>query len=90
MLDPLFNPASSSNSAQVDDAHLNTLMAAALTETDEATRNIIYQNIQGYLARMQFHVPLYNSKVLYVHGVDIEGIPYNAMGALRLYPVYRG
>ena len=90
MLDPLFNPASSSNSAQVDDAHLNILMATALAETDEAARNIIYQNIQGYLSRKQFHVPLYNSKILYTHAIDIMGIPYNAMGSLRLYPCYRG
>jgi ABC-type transport system substrate-binding protein len=89
MLDPLFNPASSSNSAQVDDPHLNSLMAAALAETNEAARNIIYQNIQGYLSRMQFHAPLYNSKVLYTHAVDLLGVPYNAMGALRLYPCYR-
>ncbi|MHA1700741.1 MAG: ABC transporter substrate-binding protein, partial [Promethearchaeota archaeon] len=34
MLDPLFNPASSSNSAQVNDTHLNALMASALSETD--------------------------------------------------------
>ena len=89
-LDPLFNPASRSNSAQVNDTHLNALMATAIAETDEAARNIIYQNIQGYLSRMQFHVPLYNSKLLYTHASDIMGIPYNAMGSLRLYPCYRG
>ncbi|MHA1191330.1 MAG: ABC transporter substrate-binding protein [Promethearchaeota archaeon] len=91
MLDPLFNPASSSNSAQVDDAKLNTMMAACLSETDTTARNILYQNIQGYMADIGFfHIPLYHSKSYYVHGVDILGIPYNAMGALRLYPVYRG
>jgi ABC-type transport system substrate-binding protein len=90
MLDPLFNPASSSNSAQVDDAHLNALMASALSETDEGARNIIYKNIQGYLARMQFHVALYHSLIVYTHGKDIYDVPYNAMGALRLYPIYRG
>ena len=89
MIDPLFNPASSSNSAQVNDAHLNTLMAAALAETDEAARNIIYQNIQGYLSRMQFHAPLYNSRIVYTHATTLLDIPYNAMGALRLYPISR-
>ena len=90
MLDPLFNPVSYSNSAQVNDATLNALMASALSETNEAARNIIYQNIQGYMADFGFfHIPLYHSKVLYVHGADIYGIPYNAMGALRLYPMYR-
>ena len=90
ILDPLFNPASRSNSAQVDDAHLNTLMTSALAETDEGARNIIYQNIQGYLARMQFHAPLYHSTVLYSHNANLHNIPYNPMGALRIYPVYRG
>lgn len=90
MLDPLFNPASSSNSAQVDDAHLNALMAAALAETDETARNTIYKNIQGYLSRMQFHVPLYNSKSLYTFAANLHDIPFNAMGALRILPIYRG
>jgi ABC-type transport system substrate-binding protein len=90
MLDPLFNPASSSNSAQVDDAHLNALMASALAETDEGARNTIYQNIQGYLARMQFHAPLYHSRSVYTHAANLYNVPYNAMGALRIYPVYRG
>jgi ABC-type transport system substrate-binding protein len=90
MLDPLFNPVSSSNSAQVNDTKLNGMMLAALAETDEAARNTIYQNIQGYLAKMQFHAPLYHSKVTYAHASNIFNIPYNAMGALRLYPAYRG
>ena len=90
MIDPLFNPASVSNAAQIDDALLNAMLVAALAETDTDARNIIYKNIQSYLARMQFHAPLYHSKVLYAHGADIEGFPYNAMGALRLYPIYRG
>jgi peptide/nickel transport system substrate-binding protein len=90
MLDPLFNPVSSSNSAQVDDAHLNALMLSALSETDEGARNTIYQNIQGYLAKMQFHAPLYHSRSVYTHAANLYNIPYNAMGALRIYPVYRG
>jgi len=89
MIDPLFNPASASNSAQINDTHLNDMMASALAQTDTDARNIIYKNVQSYLARMQFHAPLYHSKVLYAHGADLYGIPYNAMGALRIYPVYR-
>ena len=90
MLDPLFNPASFSNSAQVNDTYLNALMASALTETNETARNIIYKSIQGYLARVQFHVPLYHSKVVYTHAANLQGIPYNAMGTLSLYPCYKG
>jgi peptide/nickel transport system substrate-binding protein len=90
MLDPLFNPTSSSNSAQVNDTWLNNKMASALSETDDNARNDIYKSIQWYMAaRGFFHAPLYHSKSLTVHGSNIYGFPYNAMGALRLYPVYR-
>ena len=90
MLDPLFNPASISNSAQVNDAKLNTMMASALSETNEAARNIIYQNIQGYMADFGFfHIPLYHTKVTYVHLKEIQGVPYNAMGSFHAYPIYR-
>ena len=90
MLDPLFNPASRSNYAQVNDTHLNAMMTSALAETDEGARNIIYQNIQGYLAKKQFHAPLYHSKVVYTHASNLYNIPYNAMEAVRIYPIYRG
>jgi peptide/nickel transport system substrate-binding protein len=91
MLDPLFNPASGSNSAQVNDTWLNTKMASALSETDDNARNDIYKSIQWYMAaRGFFHAPLYHSKVLTVHQSNIYGFPYNAMGSLRIYPIYRG
>jgi peptide/nickel transport system substrate-binding protein len=91
MLDPLFNNMSGSNSAQVNDPKLQTMMADALAETDATARNIIYKNIQGYMATQGFnHIPMYHSLVLGVHGGDIYGVPYNAMGALRIFPVYRG
>jgi len=91
MLDPLFNNVSGSNSAQVNDPKLQTMMAEALAETNAAARDIIYQNIQGYMATQGFnHIPMYHSKVLGVHRADIYGVPYNAMAALRIYPMYRG
>ncbi len=90
MLDPLFNPMSSSNSAQVNDTTLNAMLAAALTETDLDARNIIYKNIQAYMATEGFfHAPLYHSNVVSVHLANIYNVPYNAMGALRIYPQYR-
>ena len=46
MIDPLFNPTSISNSAQVNDPWLNAQLALALETIDEITRNTIYQNIQ--------------------------------------------
>jgi ABC-type transport system substrate-binding protein len=91
MLDPLFNPFSGSNSAQVNDTTLNTLMAQALVTTDTVARDNIYKHIQTYMATQGFnHIPLYHSKVIGLCRGDIYGIPFNAMGALRIYPIYRG
>jgi peptide/nickel transport system substrate-binding protein len=91
MLDPLFNPASTYNSAQVNDTKLNTMMAACLAETDDLARNILYQNIQGYMADYGFfHIPLYHSKVISVHTANIYGVQCNGFGALRIYNMYRG
>lgn len=91
MLDPLLNPISGSNSAQVNDTYLNNLMTTALSTTDETTRNNLYKHIQWYFATEGlFHAPLYHSKVLYAHASNLVNIPYNTMGALRIFPVYRG
>jgi len=89
MLDPLFNPLSDSNSAQVNDAGLNALMAAALTEIDETARNDIYKDIQYYIQSHYFHAPMYHSKITGLHLANIAGVSYNTMGTLRIYPMYR-
>ncbi|MFX1496621.1 MAG: ABC transporter substrate-binding protein [Promethearchaeota archaeon] len=90
MLDPLFNPASSGNSAQVNDAKLISMMGQAVQTTDDNARNTIYKNIQWYLAyRLYPHCFGYNAKITYVHSVDIQGTWYNSAGALRFYPMYR-
>jgi ABC-type transport system substrate-binding protein len=89
MLDFLFNPNSSSNAALVNDSKLNAMMALALETTDDEARNTIYKNIQGYMTEACFHVPLYHSKVISVHSADIHGVPYNAIGALQLFEMWR-
>ena len=90
ILDPLFNPVSGSNSAQVNDTWLNTRMAEALAQTDDNARNNIYKNIQWYMATQGFfHIPLYHSKIISCHAANIYGVQYNAFGALRIYPMYR-
>ena len=90
MLDPLFNPISGSNSAQVNDTWLNVKMASALAETDDNLRNDIYKSIQWYMAtRGYFHAPLYHSKVTSTHASNIYNVQYNSFGALRIYPMYR-
>jgi ABC-type transport system substrate-binding protein len=91
MIDPLFNPVSSSNSGQVNDTQLMTLLGNALGETDTAARNLIYQEIQWYMATNGFfHAPLYHSKIVGVSLSNIYNIPWNAMGTLRIFPRFRG
>ena len=91
MIDPLFNPVSSSNSGQVNDTWLNTKMESALGETNDAARNDIYKAIQWYMAaRGFFHMPLYHSKVTSTHASNIYGVQYNSFGALRIYNFWRG
>jgi len=91
MIDPLFNPVSSSNSGQVNDTVLLAMLDLALAETNTAARNIIYKDIQAYMATEgYYHAPIYHSRVTSNHGANIYGVPYNAMGTLRIFPVYRG
>ena len=89
MLDPLFNPISSSNSGQVNDTWLNDKMASVLGETDDTARNNIYKSIQWYMATQGFfHIPLYHTKIAYTHLSEIKGVPYNVMKRFYAYPIY--
>ena len=90
MLETLFNPSSDLNFAQVNDTTLNTMMASALDTTDYVARNKMYKDIQYYIALHYFHIPIYHSKIVSAHLSNIHRVPYNAMGALRIYPMYRG
>ena len=89
MLDSIFNPISSSNSALVNDTKLNTMMSLALETTDDTARNIIYKNIQGYLTETCFHAPLYHTKVISVHSASLRNVPYNAMQKFQAYGIWR-
>jgi ABC-type transport system substrate-binding protein len=90
MLDPLFNPASSSNFVQLDDAKVLTWLNAMATETDEATRLALAGMIQWRLyERLYVHMPLWLDLLYYVHLAEIKGVPYNAMQNFWAYPIYR-
>jgi len=90
MLDPLFNPASSSNSAGVDDEWLNDKMAEALVTVDDTARQNIYKLIQWYISNeLCPHIFLYHPRVVSVHLSNIYNVPYNAMGSWDAYPIYR-
>ncbi|MFW9819869.1 MAG: ABC transporter substrate-binding protein [Candidatus Thorarchaeota archaeon] len=90
MIDPLVNPASSSNFARINDAHLNDLLATTAAETDTATRYQYYKQLQGYIHDVRFfHMPLTYDKLYHVHAETLKGFPYNSMRNLYWYPTYR-
>lgn len=90
LLEPLFGPNSSSNSAQVKDATLNAMMELALETTNDEARNDIYKNIQSLMVNEgYFHAPMYHSKIIYVHLANLYNVPYNAMQRFEAYGIYR-
>jgi peptide/nickel transport system substrate-binding protein len=90
MLNPLFNPTSDTNSAQVNDPWLNAQLAAVVSTLDDSARNNIYKNIQWYISEIGYlHAHLYHPHLYFVHLGDLEGVPYNAMNSFYAYPIHR-
>ncbi len=89
MLDPLFNPASGSNSGQVNDQYLTDLLKDMVEETDPDTRNDMFKHVQWYFAENSFHIYAYHPTVTVVHAANLKGVAYNVMGAFQVYPIYR-
>jgi peptide/nickel transport system substrate-binding protein len=89
MLDPLFNPLSASNFAQVDIPLVNSLLEEAGSEPDTPTRLAIYERLQYLLFQVNFvQMPLWATLGKYVHAEYLEGYPYNAMSNFLVYPMY--
>jgi peptide/nickel transport system substrate-binding protein len=90
MLDPLFNPASSSNFVQLNDATLIGWLNDLATEPDTDERLKLAGMIQWRLyERLYVHMPLWLDLLYYVHLAEIDGVPYNAMQNFWAYPIYR-
>jgi ABC-type transport system substrate-binding protein len=90
MLDPLFNPASSSNFVQLNDAKLLTWLNDLATNPDTNERLKLAGMIQWRLyERLYVHMPLWLDLLYYVHLAEIDGVPYNAMQNFWAYPIYR-
>jgi peptide/nickel transport system substrate-binding protein len=89
MLNPLINPNSDYNYANINDTKLNSMITLALETTDDITRDAIFKNIQGYFIESCFQIPLWHTKVIFTHSASLRNFPYNAMGKLELYGVYR-
>ncbi|MBD3197087.1 MAG: hypothetical protein GF317_18680 [Candidatus Lokiarchaeota archaeon] len=89
MMDPLFNPASASNSAQVDDPYLTAELAAIVAENDPVARSAMIKNLQYYIAKKQFHIYAYHPTITNVHRTDLKGVAYNSLEHFLAYPIYR-
>jgi len=90
MLDPLYNPDSTSNSAQVDDALLSFLMKAAIEETNSDNQTWIFKQILGNLTgRIYPHVFGFHPLITEVYSADLRGYAGNAVNDFWAYPIWR-
>ena len=90
MLDPLFNPASSSNFSNCTDQILIDWLEDAATETDLVVRYDLFSQIQHRIFEVLFvHSPLMATLGRAVHGKDIQGRAFNALGNFIAWPIYR-
>jgi ABC-type transport system substrate-binding protein len=91
MLDPLFNPASASNFINLTDSLIVTWLEDAATETDLGVRYDIFSDIQHRIFEVIYaHSPLMATLGRAVHGIDIQGRAFNALGNFIAWPIYRG
>ncbi|UCC20220.1 MAG: ABC transporter substrate-binding protein [Promethearchaeota archaeon] len=96
MLDPLFNNASHSNFAHVNDPYLQSLFDQASQQPDALLRQEIYMHIQSYLYEVTTpmhewkypHAPLFASLQTYVHSADLQGVLYNSLNLLECYSMF--
>lgn len=78
------------NLAFVNDSWLEQKITQALKETNNTVRNIIYSEIQHYLAEELFpHAFGFHSKLYFVHSADLRNVPYNSFGTFYAWPIYR-
>ena len=90
MLDPLYNPLSTSNSAQVDDTLLAFLMDACINEADTDNQTWIIKQILGNLTgRIYPHVFGFHPLITEVYSADLRNYPGNAVNDFWAYPIYR-
>lgn len=89
MLNPLFNPLYTSNSAQVDDPFVTFLLNAASKETDAANQTWIVKQILGNITgRVYPHVFGYHPLITDVYSNKLHGYASNTLDDLYVYPCY--
>ena len=90
MLDPLFNPLSTSNSAQVDHATLTSLMDDAIKASDPDEQTWIFKQILGNLTgEVYAHVYGFHPLITEVYSSDLRNYAGNAVNDFWAYPIYR-
>lgn len=86
----IYDPDSYYNGGQVNDTQLMQWLDDAVNEPDTDLRNDIYKKIQWYLFEVEtVQSPLYSRTLQYVHSTDIQGIPFNSLERIYLWPAYR-
>jgi ABC-type transport system substrate-binding protein len=90
MIEPLVNPESSSNLAEINNPEINALLDLTMAETDTQMRSKYYKKLQYLIIdKYAYHMPLEYDKIYTVHASSLKGFPYNCMRFLYWYPTYR-
>jgi peptide/nickel transport system substrate-binding protein len=90
MISPLFSNKSASNAAQYHNHNVEVWLEQVLSETDPIARDALYTSILTQIVEVDMpHAFGYHPYQHSVHSADIHGVPYNAMGNLYIYPMYR-
>jgi peptide/nickel transport system substrate-binding protein len=90
MIYPLLSNDSVSNSAQVNDSHLQSLIEAYMSEPVENIRIELIKEISIYLVTELYpHVFGYHYQTISVHAADLNNVAYNVAGAFWAYPIKR-
>ena len=85
----LMSITSSSNSAQIDDPYLESLLTAGISETDPAARKAIYDEMQTYLITdLMPWAWGYSSLNRDAFAPNLKGFPSNPWGYDYFYPCY--
>jgi ABC-type transport system substrate-binding protein len=90
MITPLFSNKSGSNAAQYWNHEVEMWLEQALREPNAVNRQLLYLKILHQIVEVDMpHAFGYHPYKHYVHSSDIQRVPYNALGKLYLYPMYR-
>jgi peptide/nickel transport system substrate-binding protein len=90
MLDPLVNPNSLSNSAQVNDTIVVNLLIDAVLEDNVTEQKDIFVDVITRLATVVYsHCWGFHGLITEVYSADLRDYPGNAINDFWAYPIYR-